>query len=94
MPDPAIVQMEEELKRLRFQEDDTTDLVAKEALLNRMIDLCIGLGRDCPSFEQKRATVRAELAKLVEKDRMRKLSAADNEKFKQRARDALVAGKK
>jgi hypothetical protein len=83
--------MEEELKRLRFQEDGTTDLVAREALLNRIVEICIGLGRDCASFEQRRAAVRAEIAKLVEKDRMLKLSAADNEKLKKRARDALLA---
>lgn len=90
-PDPLILKLEEELKQLRHLETVTEDLRSREQLLARIIRLCIDLGRECPSYEQKLASVRAEMAKQVERDRMAKMNAADNELHKKRARDALWA---
>lgn len=89
--DPKILQMEDELKRLRHQESVTEDPEKKLSLVNIIIALCIDLGRDCPGFEQKRDSIRAQIAKQGEKERQRKQNADANEMYKKRAREAIVA---
>jgi FHA domain len=91
LQDPLVLAMEEELRKLRHLEGITEDLETREALLTRIIAVCINLGRDCGSFEQKRDSLRAQLAKQGEKDRQFKQRAIDNETFKKRARQALLA---
>jgi hypothetical protein len=91
LQDPLILAMEEELRKLRHLEGVTEDLETREQLLNRIVAVCINLGRDCASFEQKRDAIRAQLSKLGEKDRQIKQRSIDNETYKKRARQALLA---
>jgi FHA domain-containing protein len=89
--DPRRIELEERLKDLQRREIDTTELSAKEALLNEIILYCIELGRDYASYQQQLTEVKAKLAAEAQKDTLRRRLELRNRALKDRAVNSFTS---